>query len=115
MMLSIRPNPNKRRSRRLRKKLRIAEFQQLGFDYSIVWTQFPAINPQDSFIDRFLNEVILERELLLGGGCREGFILGSGESPTVIDQEAVRAWLSAFPGVAQVNIGPLVDAWYEAQ
>jgi len=34
---SAHPNVNKRRSRRLRKKLRIAEFQQLGFDYSIVW------------------------------------------------------------------------------
>lgn len=115
MAPSIRPNPNKRRSRRQRKKLRIAEFQQLGFAYSIVWTQFPAIDQQDSFIDRILNEVILERELLLGGGCREGVILGGGENPTALDQEAVRAWLSAFPGVAEVNIGPLVDAWYEGQ
>lgn len=107
---SIRPNPNKRRSRRLRKKLRIAEFQQFGFDYSIVWTQFPTISQQDSFIDGFLEEVILERGLLLGGGCTEGTIVGRAQNPTVLDQEAVRAWLSACPGVVEVHIGPLVDA-----
>ena len=108
----IRPNVKKRRSRRLRKKLRIAEFQQLGFDYSVVWSRFPTASQQDRFIDGFLEEVIEARGLLLGGGCTEGGIVGIAQNPTEIDREAVRSWLSAFPGVAGVHIGPLVDAWY---
>jgi len=113
MLPSIRPNPNKRRSRRLRKKLRIAEFQQLCFDYSIVWSVFPTISQQDAFIDGFLEEVVVARGLLLGGGSNEGAIVGRAQSPTEFDREAVRACLSALPGVVEVHIGPLKDAWYE--
>lgn len=112
-MLHSKPNPNKRRSRRLRKKLHIAEFQQLSFDYSVAWHQFPTTAQQDSFIDGFLEEVIVARDLCLGGCCTEGAVTGRVQNPTELDREAVRAWLSAWPGIVQVSIGPRVDAWYE--
>jgi hypothetical protein len=105
-------NVNKRRSRRLRKKLRIAEFQQLGFDYSIVWSQLPTVSQQDRFINGFLEEIIVARDLLLGGGCTEGAIVGAAKNPTELDREAARSWLRAFPGVVGVHVGPLIDVWY---
>lgn len=108
------PNPKKRRSRRLRKKLRLAEFQQLGFEYSVIWHKLPDATSQETFIDQFLESVIERRGLLLGGGCTDGAIVGRGQqNPTELDQAAVRAWMSAWPGVAKVHIGPLVDEWYE--
>lgn len=110
---SARPNVNKRRSRRLRKKLRIAEFQQLAFDYSIVWSKFPTISQQERFNDGFLEEVILARGLRLGGGCTAGVIAGAAQNPTELDREAVRAWLRELPGVVEVHVGPLMDAWYD--
>lgn len=112
MLPLARPNVNKRRSRRLRKKLRIAEFQELGFDYSVVWAQFPSTVQQDEFIDRFLEEVVEARDLRVGGGCTEGAIVGSSKNPTDLDREAVQSWVRAFPGVVDVKVGPLVDAWY---
>ncbi|GAB3498064.1 YggL family protein [Curvibacter fontanus] len=109
---SVHPNVNKRRSRRLRKKLRIAEFQQLGFDYSIVWSQLPTVSQQDRFINGFLEEIIVARDLLLGGGCTEGAIVGAVQNPTELDRDAVLSWLRAIPGVVKVHVGPLVDAWH---
>lgn len=113
MQPSARPNVNKRRSRRLRKKLHIAEFQQLAFDYSIIWSQFPTANQQECFIDRFLAEVIVARGLTLGGGCTEGAIVGASQNLTALDREEIRAWLREFPGVVEIHVGPLIHAWYD--
>lgn len=103
---------NKRRSRRLRKKLRIAEFQQLCFDYAIVWSQLPTVSQQELFINGFLEEIVVPRGLQLGGGCTEGAIVGAVQNPTELDRDAALSWLRAFPGVAEVHVGPLMDAWY---
>ena len=46
----------KQRSRRLRKKMRIDEFQELGF--SVKWT-FPENTPIEE-VDRFVDELILK-------------------------------------------------------
>lgn len=51
---SYRPGLTKRRSRRLRKKLHIAEFQELGFEYGITWQTFPAATQQDEFLDAWI-------------------------------------------------------------
>lgn len=109
---SAQPNANKHRSRRLRKKLRIAEFQQLGFDYCVVWSQLPTVSQQDRFIDGFLEEIIVARGLLLCGSCTEGVIVGTTKNPTELDREEVLSWLRDFPGVVETHVGPLVDAWY---
>ena len=38
--LLVLPPPKRSRSRRLRKKLHIGEFQVLGFDYELTWCVF---------------------------------------------------------------------------
>jgi uncharacterized protein len=113
MLPTKQPGSNKHRSRRQRKKLHIAEFQQIGFEYSAVWSQFPTVAQQDAFIDGFLDQVIVARGLELGGGFTKGAIVGRVQNPTDSDREAVCNWLKGFPGIVDVQVGPLVDAWYQ--
>ena len=61
------------RSRRLRKKLRIDEFQELGFELS--WN-FPAGTAEaqlDAVIDAFILEVIEARQLAFAGNGHLGW------------------------------------------
>ena len=52
------PPPKRARSRRLRKKLHIGEFQTLGFEYDLLWSELPSAEEQERFIDRLLEEFI---------------------------------------------------------
>ena len=107
-----RPSLKKRRSRRLRKKLRIAEFQELGFEYSVIWHTYPNIEQQDAFLDAFI-ALIESRSLVLGGGPTSGFVCGVRKNPDSADIEAVQDFLAAWSGVERVTIGQLVDGWYD--
>lgn len=60
------------RTRRLRKKLRVDEFQEFGFDMS--WTFNHSVSEEqiDTLVDRFIDEVIELRALgFHGGGHKE--------------------------------------------
>lgn len=60
------------RSRRLRKKLRVDEFQELGFDVSWRFADSVSEEQIDPLVDRFIDEVIEPRGLgFHGGGHRE--------------------------------------------
>ena len=108
-----RPNPAKKRSRRLRKKLHLGEFQRLGFAYDLTWAAAPSTSVQEAFLDAFVGPVIEARDLCLGGGCTAGFIEGRRANPAEADRQAVQAWLSAWPGITRAHVGPLQDAWYD--
>ena len=103
---------SKRRSRRLRKRLRVEEFQELGFEIRV---QYTAINVQvsDSLLDDFLDCVIEPRRLAFGGSLPGGFICAASRgSATEEDRHAVNNWLRSQPEIIAVEIGELVDAWY---
>lgn len=104
---------NKRRSRRLRKKLFVGEFIELGFEFE---TDLAApLSPDDEgmLIGRFLAEVVEPRSLDLGGWITSGFIAHDGRgSASEDDREAIRAWLAAQSEIAAVRISPLMDAWH---
>ncbi len=106
--------PNKQRSRRQRKKMHIAEFQELGFEYEV--TPEPRdldIEAQEALMDRFLTEVIESRNLALGGWLSEGFVTAFPRgSATEDDRQAVQAWLAAAFPKAVVQVSALKDAWY---
>lgn len=61
----ILPPPKRRRSRRLRKKLRIEEFQQLGFEYEVTWLAKASIEERERFIDQLLADIVAPRLLTL--------------------------------------------------
>lgn len=107
------PPPKRTRSRRLRKKLHIGEFQVFGFEYDLVWSDVPSVEVKERFIDKLLEEVIEPRSLALCGGVNCGFILARRGSATDEDRAAFEAWLRQWADVCHARVGQLQDAWYD--
>ncbi|QOL26845.1 YggL family protein [Thalassotalea sp. LPB0316] len=106
----------KSRNRRIRKKLRVDEFQELGFDVAWKLPDDTTDEAVDTFIDKFFAEVIQERELGFGG---EGDVLWHGlictqklGKCTEEDRTAVENWLKAN-GATTVSVSDLYDVWWE--
>ena len=105
----------KNRSPRLRKKLRVDEYQELGFD--IAWklddnTDSAGI---DTFIVKFFNEVIEPNGLGFGG---EGDVLWHGivctqklGKCTQEHRAIVEKWLTEN-GATAVSVSELYDVWW---
>ena len=104
--------------KRLRKKKHLGEFQELGFQ--VEWRFAPSLTLEE--IDPFWHGLIdLMEANGLGFGGGGDTAQGSGfitrmhrSSATGQDRSLVGDWLQARPKIAQVNVGPLVDAWYSS-
>lgn len=110
------PRASRQRSRRLRKKLRIGEFQELGFSLTFALDESVPDSSREAFWDQFLSEAIEGQGLQIGGHWRRAFVCVDGQgSATEADRQRLRAWLSqraeVLPG--SVEVGSLVDAWYD--
>lgn len=101
------------RSRRLRKKLHVDEFQELGFDIETE-LKVPLVgNAEDELLIAFVEGAIEPRGLIYGGGLTCGYVCkAGGGSATDEDREAVREWLQARTEFASVTVHNLSDAWY---
>ncbi|MGI2259774.1 YggL family protein [Shewanella sp. GXUN23E] len=104
------------RSPRLRKKLRVDEFQELGFD--VHWTFADSVTEEqiDQLVDKFIDDVIEPRNLgFHGGGHKswEGIIATQKLGKcTDEDREAVLAFWKSQP-VASVDVTELYDLWWD--
>lgn len=103
--------------RRLRKKLRLGEFREFGFELAFT---LPSDLSDDQVLD-FGDELFAEvesRNLMVGGasGHRwDVFVTRSRRgSATTEDREALRAWLEGQSLVSEVKVGELIDAWHAA-
>ncbi|AMR28988.1 hypothetical protein A0257_19050 [Hymenobacter psoromatis] len=99
-------------TKRLRKKLRLREFQEMGFlvkfDLDISNTQAAEF----AFSDKLI-EMIEANQLHIGGGITDFFACaGQRRTATGAHREAVRQWLQEQPEITAINVGPLVDAWH---
>ncbi|CDG22200.1 conserved protein of unknown function [Xenorhabdus poinarii G6] len=106
----------KNRSRRLRKKLRIDEFQELGF--SVKW-HFPADTPVDvvdSTVDTLIAELIEPNGLALDASGYlhwEGIIcLQKIGKCTEEHRQLVEQWLKDH-GMKDVITSELFDVWWD--
>ena len=106
----------KNRSRRLRKKMHIEEFQEVGF--SVAW-RFPegtSVEQIDQDVDAFINEVIEPNKLAFDGSgylAWEGLICTQEVGKcTDEDRDVVRKWLEAR-GMTDVQVSELVDIWWD--
>ncbi|GIU51585.1 MULTISPECIES: 50S ribosome-binding protein YggL [Shewanella] len=105
----------KNRTRRLRKKLRVDEFQELGFD--VVWTFEESISEEDidKTVDEFIDQVIEPRNLgFHGGGHKmwEGIIATQQIGKcTEEDVAAVKAFWEAKK-VSELEVSALYDIWW---
>lgn len=113
---NIKRRPLTHRKSRIRKKYRIGEFTEYGFD---VTAMFVDGTTEDAF-DRVLCgliEQIERRKLCCGGGCdsKEIHLFVSPTrrctTATQADCTAIHDWLLNQPDVSNVDTGPLVDAW----
>lgn len=103
----------RQRSRRLRKKLHLGEFQQLGFEVSITLKPNLGIDELDRFLDEFVLDAIEKNDLAFGGGTDCGFITTwKRGSASEAHRTIVENWLSQRQEVVSVMLGSLVDAWY---
>lgn len=105
----------KNRNRRLRKKLRVDEYQELGFD--IAWKLKEGTDSQaiDTFVDRFVAEVIEPNGLGFGGEgdliwhgliCTQKLGKCSEEQRTIVEK-----WLNNND-VESVSVSDLYDIWW---
>ena len=102
----------KRRSRRLRKKLRLREFRELGFSWKAVFKQPLSADRAEAFVDALLCEVIESQGLSLGGWATGGFVANAGRgSVTEGQRKGVLDWLEGRDDVEEVKASQLVDAW----
>lgn len=101
-------------NRRQRRKHRIGEFQELGFDLQFTtpaaWTDDQELTFWHALIDE-----AERRGLSIGGNSGEPwelFITGADHASVTPDErQGLIDWLTARDGVAAVEAGPLEDAW----
>lgn len=104
------------RSRRLRKKLCVDEFQELGFELSFQYKEAQSAAAIDAFMRRFAADAVEPNELVYGGCDEYGFIcLAQRGSVTEEQRAAIEGWLKQQPELAEFTAGPLMDAWYPDQ
>jgi uncharacterized protein YggL (DUF469 family) len=101
------------RSRRLRKKLCVDEFQELGFELNLEFKEDLDDAAVDAFLDDFLTEAMDANGLDYVGGDDFGLVCLAKRGSVTEEQRAiVEAWLKARSEVTKVDVSPLLDAWY---
>ncbi|WP_322104969.1 YggL family protein [Paraburkholderia sp. J41] len=105
----------KRHNRRQRKKLRLGEFQELGFAVAASLRHGLDTVQRDALIDAFIVECVEAHCMFFGGGINEalnGYIVADGvrASATDVQRALVHRWLAACPEVTGVTVSPLSDA-----
>ena len=103
--------------KRLRKKLRLREFAEFGFELR-VWPRAPLQDPGHDVLFEALIDYAESVRLCVGGGANREFItvFVSGASRarkvTEADRDAFLAWLNRRDDIDTFRVGRLVDAWY---
>jgi uncharacterized protein YggL (DUF469 family) len=104
------------RSRRLRKKLCVDEFQELGFELSFQYKDGQGEEAIDAFMKRFAATAVEPNDLVYSGCDEYGFIcLARRGSVSAEQREMVEGWLRQQPELAGATVSPLIDAWYPDQ
>lgn len=106
----------KPRKRRLRKKLRLGEFQEFGFTFELTYDS--ATTDLDGALDQLIDFVEAQGWVFGGGGNPDeseitGYLCQAGVgSMTEEDREKTRQWMDAQPWCKNHEIGPLSDCWH---
>ncbi|SDH60338.1 YggL family protein [Pseudomonas abietaniphila] len=101
------------RSRRLRKKLCVDEFQELGFELNLDFKENLGDEEIEAFLDAFLEEAMDANGLDYVGGDDYGLVCLANRGSVTEEQRAtVESWLKAREELTKVEVSPLLDAWY---
>jgi uncharacterized protein YggL (DUF469 family) len=101
--------------KRLRKKKRVGEFKELGFEVRAALRDGLSREEFDSFVARWLNAVEARR-LTFGGGGQdgmfEGFVAGMRRhSATEMDRAELSSFLADEAAIVHHEVLELRDAW----
>ncbi|WP_224718183.1 YggL family protein [Pectobacterium versatile] len=104
------------RSRRLRKKLHIDEFQELGFSVSFRFPEGTSVEDIDKLMDKFVDDVIEPQGLAFEGS---GYLLWEGlvclqkiGHCTEEHSQLVSRWLEEQK-LTDVKVSNLFDIWWD--
>jgi uncharacterized protein YggL (DUF469 family) len=101
------------RSQRLRKKLCVDEFQELGFELNLDFKEDLSEEAIDAFLEAFLKEAMEANGLGYVGGDDYGLVcLIKRGSVSAEQRAAVEAWLKGRTELTSVEVSPLLDVWY---
>lgn len=101
------------RSRRLRKKLCVDEFQELGFELNLTFKEDLADEAIDAFLEAFLHDAMTANGLGYVGGDDFGLVcLAKRGSVSEEQRTAVEAWLKGRDELVEFTASPLIDVWY---
>ena len=103
--------------RRIRKKKRLSEYQEFGFEVSFDIPTGLSVVDRNAILDDFITQAIEANGLQFGGGGDthwQGFVTLNKRRGSVIEQhrEPVRNWLNRNPQISNVSVGDLRDAWH---
>lgn len=103
----------KNRSRRLRKKLRIGEFQELGFTWEASFKLPLSPDQAEGLVDALIVEAIEPGDLAFGGWANGGVVTPIRRRSVSESQRlAVLSWLRARKEIADVRASALFDVWH---
>src|SRR5690606_31073976 len=101
------------RSRRLRKKLCVDEFQELGFELTFEFREGLSGAELDAFVESFLRDAIEANGLGYVGGEDYGFVcLGRRGAVSEEQRARVETGLKGRSELKDSSISPLLDVWY---
>ena len=106
----------KRRSRRLRKKLHVGEFQEMGVEVKII-VDIEQLD-FDSAIDKLIEYIEEDGCSFCGGGDMDGNVISgvmyraSRGTVTPSDKESFKTWLSNQSWIKEFSMSRLVDMWH---
>ncbi|AZD34746.1 MULTISPECIES: YggL family protein [Pseudomonas] len=101
------------RSRRLRKKLCVDEFQELGFELNLEFKENLDDATIDAFLDAFLVDAMDANGLDYVGGDDFGLVCLAKRGSVSEEQRAiVETWLKGRSELTKVEVSPLMDAWH---
>ncbi|MFZ5956162.1 YggL family protein [Pseudomonas knackmussii] len=104
------------RSRRLRKKLCVDEFQELGFELNLQYRDELDAPAKQAFLGQFLQQAITGNGLAFTGVEDFGFVcLARRGSVSEEQRGAVEWWLAKSSELSGFSVSPLQDAWYPDQ
>lgn len=103
-------------NKRIRKKHRTGEFQELGFELTFRFAETMDPATADEVIEEFLAGAIAANDLaFFGSGLHTvgGTVISALRgSVSLAQRDSVDAWLAARDEVESHTTGPLSDAWH---
>ncbi|NLZ78755.1 MAG: DUF469 family protein [Gammaproteobacteria bacterium] len=101
------------RSRRLRKKLCVDEFQELGFELQLNYPE----GTDDAAVEAFFADLVVDgiegNGMALIGGEEFAVVCSAQRGSVTEEQRAtVEAWLQARTELSSFELSPLLDVWY---